>query len=151
MRSMTRLAPALAIAALATAGSLAGPTATASAVMSIDQLNLLESDHRAIRDPICSEPREVEFRGRREYQLQAYYSVAERGKHPHDGRRFERHPKPLRLRGTYSWRACLHRNKAKIYTVATRITNVRTHGRASISITVRPRADLNYNWGAILK
>jgi hypothetical protein len=143
-RSMTPVALALAVAGLVAVWSLAGPTATASATTSIDQLNSLTFPHMAVRSEICSTQRRIRLGGR--YRFQAYSA--------HRKHREARvtSVRELRLRGVYRWHVCLHRDRPGSYRITAYLENVATGGEASINHNEPGIAYGNgyYDWGSTL-
>jgi hypothetical protein len=142
-RSMTPVALALAIACLVAFGSLAGPTATASATTSIDMLNSLTFPHRPAGS-ICSAERRLRLRGT--YLFAAY--TAHR-LHPAD--RFA-NTRRIRLNGVYAWKVCLHRNLRRSYQIEAGIRNVNSGGNATVAYTTYGTKYGNgyYDWGSTI-
>jgi hypothetical protein len=139
-RSMTPVALALAVAFLAAFGSLAGPTATASATTSIDMLNSLTFPHRPA-GLICSYERRIRLKGKWRFGAYTRHRL-----HPS---RFSR-SRVIRVNGVYNWKVCLHRNHSRTYEVHTRIRNVKSGGYAGIVYTEYGTIHGNgyYDWGA---
>jgi hypothetical protein len=140
-RSVTRFALALAIASTAAFGSLAGPTATASATTSIDMLNSLTFPHQTAGS-ICSAERRLRLRGT--YNFAAYISHR---LHPTRLQNVRR----IRLNGVYAWKVCLHRNRRDSYQVDTGIRNVNSGGNATITYTTYgPYGNGYHDWGSTI-
>ena len=139
-RSMTPVALALAVALLAAFGSLAGPTASASAKTSIDMLNYLSFPHQSAGH-ICSAERRIRLTGKWRFAAYTKHRL-----HPETMYR----PRTIRLYGVYNWRVCLHRRNRKTYEVHTRIRNVKTGGYAGITHIEYGYRFGNgyYDWGA---
>jgi hypothetical protein len=139
-RSMTAVALALAVAFLAAFGSLAGPTATASAATSIDMLNYLTFPHQTAGD-ICSAERKVRLRGK--YRFGVYT------RHRLYPARFV-DSRVIRLNGVYNWKVCLHRNLSRTYQVDSGIRNVNSGGNATVNYTEfgTIRGNGYYDWGS---
>jgi hypothetical protein len=142
-RLMTSFALALAVAFLATFGSFAGPTATASAATSIDMLNYLTFPHQTAGG-ICSADRRVRLRGTYLYGVYTRHRL-----HP---ARFVDDRK-IRLNGVYNWKVCLHRNLSRTYQVDSGIRNVNNGGSASVNYTEfgTIRGNGYYDWGSFFE
>jgi hypothetical protein len=139
-RSMTPAALALAVAFLAAFGSLAGPTASASAKTSIDMLNYLSFPHQSA-GLICSAERRIPLKGKWRFAAYTHHRL-------HSSTLLR--SRVLRLNGVYNWRVCLHRRNRSTYEVHTRIRNVKTGGYAGVTYVEYGTIYGNgyYDWGS---